>query len=554
MARFNFTYGNNIRTLIYGSIGPIDFELAPSYQFQSVVIDGVTYKYMIGSIPSYANTTPPTIKFPASPTWDTNTLFGSSTTPSIWTSGQLSVGVTTLWNTSQHGCTFGRVSIGGTQLFQNMPGRYVSQEPDHPLGIFAFSGILRGEIGFYIIPGVDYNTGNPMDWKSIAGFQFVFLSYNCFNTAERQDPYTPGGGEYPDGTPDGGFGSGTPNSGGSSSAGSVPDHPIKSGFGVNYVWMSDEQLADFTAKMWGRDETLFDKLWSKWKNYKFNPMAGILTCHSLPTAFQPTFGAPVSSVAIAGTNINTSAVSISAGIVQREYWQDLSVMVKYGTYLDFTHCRIIAHIPFCGVCELPVAACMYGSVRFIYRCDRLNGNVACWVICYDRDGYEHQVACLTGNCAYVVPITGNDNGMSQIIGALKTGFDGTVQATEGAIKMVGSEGAIGAKDVNEGLGQMRNAGLGVLTAQKHTIVSGNVSGNAAIVSNEHLFIEYYVASPSTPLYMQGVRGLPADIGGTVGSWSGQYVEFSDVHASSIAGATEDEKREIEAALKAGVFV
>lgn len=489
------------------------------------------------------------------------------------TSGQLKIRVSAIGDSDvQSGTAFGDVNLYNTVIKSGKfgtfgPGPLVT--PDQQKAIYGFAcqyvfddGVARN--GVLILCNIPLYSPSADD---IASQQFLWLELNFFESSDLQYPYGQDENEYPDGTPDGGYSDGTLNGDVSSDLDATPTHPIKSGFGVNAVWMTDAQLQDFTNRMWGRDDNVFKAIWEKWKNYKFNPMAGILTCHSLPTDFQPIFGGGVSGVSIAGVTVSTSCVAISNLIREVSFTQDMNQLKHYNTFLDYTHCRIIAHIPFCGICELPPDACIGGSVKFTYRVDTLNGNVACWVVCTDRFGYAHQIACLTGNCAYVVPITGNDNGMGDIIGSIKTGFNGALSF--GSSNGVGYTNGIGYGGGNPtlsagasgsgrvGVNSNINIGgmlLGLATSRYHTAVSGNVAGNVALLSNTHLFIEYHIASPSSPSYMQSIRGLPADIGGLVGDWAGQYVVFSDVHADSISGATDAEKLAIEEALKEGVHI
>lgn len=389
------------------------------------------------------------------------------------------------------------------------------------------------------------------DTYDVSYSECCFIPMALWDFADVVNPYDPSGQEYPGGTPDGGYGSGTANKG-DATAGTVPTHPIVSGRGVHYMLVNDAQLADFSDHMWGRGTGVFETLWQKWENYKFNPMAGVLTCHALPTAFYPTVAGAASSISIAGTSVPVSCTAVSIGIVEQVYTESLADILQYGSFLDFDYLKIYAHIPFCGICEIPPSSCIGGSVKFIYRCDILTGNVACWVCTTDRFGATHQINCLTGNCAYIVPITGNDNGMSAIIGALSSNLTAMVGSFEKGAQAFATGGSPGAGGVSAA-GSTANA-LRMVTAQKHTTVAGNVSGSVAILSNMHLFLDITYANPSYPSTMLDVRGTPSDRGGSVGTFADTYTEFSDIHADGISGATEEEKRMIETALKQGVYV
>lgn len=511
-----------------------------------VTIDGITYVVKLGSFSFYTGETHP-YTFPGF-TWQSTDQFGSSSAYSIWRSEALQLSIKAYTTNGMPTVSCGYLYVNGQQAMNANFGQSYGFATDFDLGLFALVGVLDNVQGIFITwkRNIDEDTETTLNAKD-----FIFIPMGLWNIAAAENPYNPEGQEYPGGTPDGGYGGGTANKG-DATAGAVPTHPIRSGYGVHYMLVTDAQLTDFSNKMWGRGEGIFDTLWSRWKDYKFNPMAGVLTCHALPTDFYPAVAGAANSISIAGTSVPVSCTAVSAGIVQQTYTESLADILQYGSFLDFDYLKIYAHIPFCGICEIPPSACIGGSVQFIFRCDVLTGNVACWVCTIDRFGASHQINCLTGNCAYTVPITGNDNGMSTIIGALSSNLTAMVGSFEKGAQAFATGGTPGAGGLSAE-SSTANA-LHMLTAQRHTQVSGNVSGSAAILANNHLFLDITYANPSYPSTMQAVRGTPSDIGGSVGTFAGTFTVFSDVHADSISSATTEEKNMIEQALKAGVFV
>lgn len=527
MARYRFTQDDaphSTVSLRFGSFS--DFRLIRVDDVQNYSYDGEVYT-ITRLLCNFEY-------FYKGPTWDTANGYPLGR----WTSGALSVEI----RADSTGINLGRFGVGNTTS-----GNYTGYNGSYNGGVGVLWGEYDGQEGaLFIVDRGEYSSEGYSSYES--GY---FVPNEVLALGDIENPYSPDGTEYPDGTPDGGYGSGTANKG-DATAGTVPTHPIVSGRGVHYMLVNDAQLADFSDHMWGRGTGVFETLWQKWENYKFNPMAGVLTCHALPTAFYPAVAGAASSISIAGTSVPVSCTSVAIGIVEQVYTESLADILQYGSFLDFDYLQIFAHIPFCGICEIPPSACIGGSVKFIYRCDILTGNVACWVCTTDRFGATHQINCLTGNCAYIVPITGNDNGMSAIIGALSSNLTAMVGSFEKGAQAFATGGSPRAGGVSAA-GSTANA-LRMATAQKHTTVAGNVSGSVAILSNMHLFLDITYANPSYPSTMLDVRGTPSDRGGSVGTFSGTYTEFSDVHADGIPGATEEEKRMIETALKQGVFV
>lgn len=538
MARYVFTNGNYTQQM---RLGLLDDMTASGGNSNSITIDNVVYYARTG----YFNVTAQKLRsVPPAAMWDAS-RHSDNSADGDWVSG--SAQITVQANKAAdgwHTMTVGKPKVFGSLIINHTVGQSGTPGTQH-YSVWCFKTKVDGYDGvlMHLFPGSDpYTAPNNT--------QGLFLSESFFTAAQSLYPYDGSDTEYPGGSPDGGYGEGARNIG-DVSAGTLPTHPIKHGYGLNYMLVSDAQLSDFSNALWGRNSTLFQQLWNKWQGYKFNPMAGIISCHALPTDFYPTVGGTSNNISIAGESIAVSCTDISSPIIQQTYTADMTLFWHWNNFLDYTRMRIIAHIPFCGECEIDPATCVGGSITFVYRCDALTGNVACWVCPTDRFGETQQVACLTGNCAYIVPITGNDNGMTEIIGALKSSANSMLTYMGNAAQnMTSGEG-----DVSDAAGGISaRPALDALTARHHTSTVGNLAGSAAIVANNHLFLDITYASPSYPDTLRETRGTPSDIGGTVGKFAGHYVEFSDVHTDGINNATEEEKRMIEHALKTGVYV
>lgn len=535
------------RSMRIGLLGEADLN---NQRQTSRTIDGVTYTITTGYFATHVQ------RIWKNNGWTWNS--GDGQTQAWWKSNDLELQITAT-GTEPPGKR-PRISIDNVRL-KNIPfnvqiGQGYGSDQTFTMGLLALYGNIGDTSGVFLT----YTTSSDAESALPSGNQYMFIPDVFFDMAEPEIPYGPDDTENPDGTPDGGFAEGEANIG-DVTAGSVPLHPIlSSSIGIHVYRLDGGNLASFVGKMWGAGGgTIFEDLWSKWKNYKFNPMAGIISCHALPTEFMPT-GAVSNAISIAGTTISgINGHSVGGQVIEHRYTANMQEYFHWNNFLDFTNAVFIAHVPFCGECEIPAVNCVGGSVEFVYRCDIMTGNVACWVCPTDFRGNTQQIACLTGNCAYVVPVTGNDNGMGEIIGAVKTSVGNALQYHYGA-SMSASSNSAG----NMGAGVGANAGysgsmsarpaMDIITAKNNTSVVGNLAGSIALIANNHLFIDVKFANPSYPTHMLGVRGTPSDIGGTVGTFSGHFVEFSDVHADSIGVATEEEKREIEQLLKTGVLV
>lgn len=363
---------------------------------------------------------------------------------------------------------------------------------------------------------------------------FMLVSSNYFEEAE-QPPYQPTD-DTAAGDPDeqGGYGNGFPAVSGNDPA-AIKSTIFPIGIGTHVYGATPTQLGALSEKLWGRDSTVFSAggLWGKFENYKFNPMAGLLSVHTLPLALVPTpsGSAPIS---IAGTTL----IDCSASPIMTQWtsWTSdtINVPEPWGSYLDYVTPSISIHLPFIGTIPIDVNAVMGGYFYVKYWCDIINGNCAAYIIGKGKkNGSAQIIKTATGNCAYQLPMTGNDNGVGEILGTLKqtvvSGFTGNVGGIAGA-----------AFD------------LGLGTAQHHTQTMGSCVGNVGYADSTEV---YAIFEWSYPVYTDNynhVRGRPSEYSATVGSFSG--FNIFDVHAESISGATAEEKEEIETLLKSGVLV
>lgn len=311
--------------------------------------------------------------------------------------------------------------------------------------------------------------------------------------------------------------------------------PVTSG--VNMYLINGANLKMLSDSLWGRDQDIFDMLWKKFQNLKFNPISGIIGVYQLPSVFEPS-GSGSSVIHMAGTDIiGASGVPVRAGLKQAECW--ITVPEYTGSYKDYMSTEYILHLPFCGAVTLDPSCIVGGRLHIVYRCDPSNGNCAAVVYAYPaaRANGNHvsgPIASATGNCAVQVPITGNDNGTAELVGT----FTGGMQSL-----MAGNLGGLAAADIK--------IKTGLYT--RNTSICGSHAGNVAVCTNLTVFLEAHYPAISNPgeIYNSSF-GRPSNVEGVVSQFPG-YSRFSGVHAE-IAGATDYEQAEIERLLHEGVFV
>ena len=399
---------------------------------------------------------------------------------------------------------------------------------------------------------IKYNYSNPDEMQS--------ADFTCTYIELYRDAIVPDTEPYESGTPagnsggQGGMGSGLPdgdNFGASESGGALT--PL--GAGLNAYIIDNANLGALSNYLWGAG---FGSggIWEKFQNYKFNPIAGILSLHHLPFELLPIYGNSVNvrlagmvfdGVSSGGTTVTGLGITAENHVkvfdIDPVYLDHEHGQLPYFSFEDFAKTRVRVYLPYCGTVELDPAQCIGGKIEIKYQCDCINGNVGVQIVTTTippKNGgtpRRHVAAVATGNAAYQIPVTGNDNGTGEILGALK-------QAAMGAIGLAsGNVGGI--------LSPALSLGMGL---EKHTTtISGSIAGNAGYLISRSVIIEvtygdYYKTDENYPAQML----RPAASSGKVSDFTGHSQLI--VHADSITLATDSERAEIEAACSSGVLV
>lgn len=366
--------------------------------------------------------------------------------------------------------------------------------------------------------------------------------------------------------PDGGYGTGTiPHE--RVTAGSTPTAGAPFGNGINAYRITPTGYGVLQNFLWGKNvggsniyaET-FKALWQKFQNKLYNPVASILACHRLPSAFTPAGGASsgvsVGGLLLPGTQFGANCKAVSMNFIDVSLSCDIPQ--AYGSFMDYIATHAILHVPFCGSVSLDPSAVIGGGLEVLMRCDPMTGNVCAMIEGRTREGRYFSVGDLTGNAAYQTPVVGHNDGQEQILGSLASsavgvaamaasGAAGLGERTASALFSAGSSAALSGLDA-------------AMHVQRETQIFGNVAGSAAMTTKRTAYVEIYYAAPAYPRSSPdhpdrsyfAQCGVPASASGTVGSFPGRS-EFI-MHADGISGATDDEKREIESLLREGVIV
>lgn len=426
-------------------------------------------------------------------------------------------------------CAVGDVYAGSTQLTSSGSGSQVQQDTYCAWYFFEFE---KDGITYYMIPSF---IRFPRQDTTI---YCMFAAEKSFWESDFRQPYSYG--EKPDDA--GGQGSGTiPDTGVHRSANPSAGIPL-GGRGLHAYVATPAGYRSLQEYLWGEGNTLAKSLWQKFLNKTHNPSSCVVACFRLPTIFMPTVGT-ASGVQIAGINLPTTG-TMSVDLGYKPATISLGTLEPpFGSWLDYCGVTCKIYIPFCGEIAVDAAQIFNREIKIEYRCDTFNGNLGATVF-----AGNHQIADLTTNVAYPIPVSGGDTGTLDRIGALATGALAIAAAESGGAAMAAIAGAAG----------------GFAGSQYKTYLNNsNTSGSVNSCINGVAYVEYIAPTTAypyqdSPAYLKAY-GLPAPaFAGQLSEFAGGYGEF-DVQKNagdtiSILGASDEEKAEIIRLLGEGVVV
>lgn len=258
-----------------------------------------------------------------------------------------------------------------------------------------------------------------------------------------------------------------------------------------------------------------------------NPMDAIISLHILYAT--PSTG---SSKEI---KLGYLGTGVSAPVVINQYINldcgTVRVPELFGDVRDYANTDVTIYLPMIGFRQLKTEDAMASYISVNYKIDVFTGTVLA-NITVSRDSINQIFYTFEGNCAVNLPLTGADKSR-QIASAL---------------------GVIGATVTgNPVMGMAAATAVAGGSARANLQRSGNFTGNAGAMGCKK---PYIIVSSDIPYDAAGYNtqyGYPANLTVMLGTCHG-YTKVKEVHADSIANATEQEKRDIESQLKQGVII
>lgn len=311
-------------------------------------------------------------------------------------------------------------------------------------------------------------------------------------------------------------------------------------------------------------QPIFAQLYStnyfhNWLQSFYNPLSAVLSLHMIPQLFQSVIGGSQNPQK---SELTASGYNISRAISQVDppEYPELNPIVHknigshdmehyFDAFPDFEpYTKCYLHLPYIGVQEIDVNSIAHGTIAVDYVCDVLNGNLAAFVWCSDREGHCTYKYCSSGNCAYTIPLFANAQDGSALGKLLVSGASFVGGLFTGKVSAITS-GITGAADA---VGAM---------ATRNTQVQGQFGSNVGMIMDTECFLEIIRPAWIEPETYRQLRGLPAMMAGTLlddGTDQHQpyfgYVRAVQIDTDQIDGATDEERSEIETIITNGIYI
>ena len=325
----------------------------------------------------------------------------------------------------------------------------------------------------------------------------------------------------------------------------IPGMPPIGGTDAGFVTCYRLSLAEmhtFAADLFDPDA------WAAIKAFFADPMdfiCGVMIMPFLPPSSAqayPKFGAFTWSHAY--DVISSQFIEIDCG--------SILIPKYYGSCFDFDpYTKIKIWLPYIGYRDLPVDEVMGRAIKVVYHCDVMTGDCVAFITRpYESTSLVQVIAQFSGNMGVRVPFG-------------RVSFDAAVAASiqllGGAVGLAvgGAAAGLGLADASnitasQIAGQVSGATVGAANAMKtRTERSGTAGASAGFMSVQKPYIIRQIPRQSLPAGYKSFCGYPANLSGSLGSFSG----FTAVESIKLrVTATDDEKAEIIDLLRGGVFV
>ena len=309
---------------------------------------------------------------------------------------------------------------------------------------------------------------------------------------------------------------------------------------------------------------------TRWTNKYFNPMSAVLNMGLIPNDFaevEPDM--PIVELILGGENVSEIIKDHTSGVITNPTFNTYRPLAHksfptidlekffggWGDYQPYT--KMVLHLPFIGTIQLKTNEFAHGKIGVEYVCDRTNGNVVAYVWANNNSGangaeISQYVTTANGNCMYSIPLYASSSdysGAGRILSSLVTAATGAATGNIGAA-------AGGAAGIVSGA-------FDLATSPFETHVSGQLGGNNCIMSPKDVWLEVIRPHWVQNMHYKMLNGIPAEMSNCIANNSQNadetgipydgYLEVDSIELDGV-NCTDSERSEIEALLKAGVWI
>lgn len=340
-----------------------------------------------------------------------------------------------------------------------------------------------------------------------------------------------------------------------SDVGSIPSLPNQSALSsgmVRMFQMSTAQLNAFANFLWNDSLADWDKFVNTLKQWFNNPLDSIISLSISPVDIFHNYTDNTDSepmereIKLGGFGTGVNGYQCSTNYKQISLGK-MSLKPYYNSFLDCNpHTKFSLYLPYIGFKDLDsdvLFSTKASSLEIVYSIDVMTGVcVANILIEKESNGthLKHVLYSFTGNMNTTIPITSAN---------MKDFISATIGAVASGVAIAGSGGSL--TPVVAGA-MITEQAMNIASQKSNVAHSGGMSLEAGIFGIQYAYLIVTRPREARPKGYETLNGIPAEIGGTLGSFAG-YTQVNSVNVS-IEGATDEEKNEIERLLKEGIII
>lgn len=288
------------------------------------------------------------------------------------------------------------------------------------------------------------------------------------------------------------------------------------------------QLIALSSKLWSQD------FLDNFHPFKNNPSEALISLMAYPMDINSS--GSDSSIICGNFDCSPASGKVVSNLFNTKTLGSVNIPLTFNNFLDYSpYTTVNLFLPFIGFVELDVDEVMGANISVFYRVEVITGTCVAYVKVKKgtMDAILYQYA---GNMGITLPLSGSD--FSRVYSLLATASVGVLGSVLGA----------GALTMGAAAGF-----AGQAVASKPPVhKTGSLSGNSGMCGNLVPYVVVNTVIPDTPDGYKALKGKPTNKYLRIGDLQG-FVQLDKFYLN-IPNITDEEKIELDALLKDGIFV